>query len=52
MSEIFNDSYIDIVESITGKRQEGSHCISLNTKNKLRRKSYITFWKNITNISA
>ena len=32
MSEIFNDNYIDIVESITGKRQEGSRCISLNNQ--------------------
>ena len=32
VSEIFNDHYINIVENLTGEKQEGSHTSSLNDK--------------------
>ena len=32
ISEIFNNDHIDFVENITGKRQDGSHFVSLNNQ--------------------
>ena len=33
ISEIFNDHYINIIENITGEKQEGSHSGGINNKN-------------------
>ena len=41
ISEIFNDQYIDIVENITGKRQEGSHFIGLNNKEQVEKEEIL-----------
>ena len=37
ISEMFNDHYVDTVENITGKRQEGSHFISLNNQEQVEK---------------
>ena len=37
ISEIFNDHYINIIENITGERQEGSHFANLNNKEQTER---------------
>ena len=37
ISEIFNDHYINIIENITGGKQEGSHFADLNNKEQIER---------------
>ena len=37
ISDIFNDHYINIIENITGEKQEGSHFANLNNKEQAER---------------
>ena len=41
VSEIFNDHYINIVENLTGEKQEGSHTGSLNDKSQNEREEIL-----------
>ena len=41
ISEIFNDHYINLIENITGEKQEGSHFANLNNKEQTEREGML-----------